>query len=340
MKAILFVLSFSLIYVPSYGQSKSIANLTNANKEYEEGRFQNCVNLLETDMEVFPEDIRFEAYRLLALSYLNMSDKENTHKNVVRLLNDKPDYIEFPYFDPIEFTLLLGKYQVWPKLELGLKTAININSVNPTKNYSVTGSLATFNPKMGFQAGMVGEYYFAKNISANAEILYEGLKYSRNADDVYGWKQDFEEKLNYFTIPVTGRYYKIDKKNFQLGAELGFQLQFLRAINSSIVMSNQITNEQLINTDAIKSEQRSNVMFSGIAGLVSKHKIADGDLVFNTRFAYGLTNAVNPENRFENIKSILENLYVDSDIKFNLLYFSVGYQFPIPKLNNVKRVID
>lgn len=335
-KILLFIGSF-LIYSSASAQSGAIDNLAKANNEYEAGHFQQCIELLKPIVLQLNTEVRFEAYRLMALSYINQNDNINADKAIVNLLSAKPDYRDFPYFDPVEFTRLLTKYKVWPRFELGVKVGLNSNSINPTKNYSITGSAATFKPGIGYQAGMLVEYFFRDQISVNAELMYEGLNYSRSAPNVSGWQQEFTEKLNYFSIPLSARYYMRKWKELQFGAELGFQIQLLNATNSNIVLNNPSTGEHVENTTQQMS-QRNSTLYSGLTGLLLKYTLAGGTLCLNTRFALGLSNVVNSEKRYDNLGFILANQYVDSDINFNLVYFSLGYQFPIPHFYQVKRV--
>lgn len=304
-------------------------SLTAANKAYEAGHFSQCIEILKPCIENLSADVRFEAYRLMALSYINQNDNEKTHEATVNLLRYKPDYRDFPYFDPLEFTKLLAKYDVWALLELGVKGGVNFNSVNPIKNYSVTGSPARFNPRTGYQAGVVAEYFFRKNISLDAAFLFEGINYSRTAENVSGWSQEFAEKLNYFNIPLAGRYYFYKWKDLQFAAELGMQMQMFNATSSNIVLKNNATGENVQNT-VEQSKQRSSMVYYALAGLAVKYKLGGGNLCFNARYAYGLSNIVNADKRYDNLDFILANQYVDSDISFNPLYISLGYQFPLP----------
>lgn len=324
-------LALLLFSISGYAQQNDNAckdALNLANKEYEAGRITQCIELLNPCIDKLDKKVAFEAYRLLAMCYLNLNDEKNTNTAVVNLLKRKPDYRDFPYFDPKDFTNLLAKYDVWPQFELGIKAGVNFNSVRPIKNYSVTGSDATFLPGNGFQAGISAEYYLKKNMSLNADILYEGLNYKRTADNVSGWSQEFTEKLNYFNIPITGRYYFYSKNKWRLAADLGLQTQILSRTNSDIVLSNSETQEKVENT-LEQEKQRNKVLFYGVAGFTAKYKFGGGSLCANVRYAYGFSNVVNADKRYENLDFILANQYVDSDFSFNPLYISLGYQFPL-----------
>ncbi len=310
-------------------------SLSTANKEYEAGRFTSCIEILNPCVSDLANSEVFEAYRLLALCHQALNDEKNTHIGVVNLLRNKPDYRDFPYFDPLDFTKLLVKYDVWPKLELGIIAGINLNSVNPIKNYSLTGSPAEYLPGRGFQAGIVFEYFIRKNISVNTGLLFEGLNYERNAADVSGWKQEYQEKINYFSIPVSGRYYFLERKSLRMAAEIGLQTQLLNGTNSNIILSNNTTSENVQNT-IDQSGIRNKTLFYGLAGIALKYKLAGGNVCASVFYAYGFGNVVNADKRYEPLGFIMANQYVDSDFSFNPLYISLGYQMPMARMYAVK----
>lgn len=340
-KFIIFLLLFlfnAFFTKKAFTQNKSnncSNNLIAANKEYEAGHFIECIQLLDPCINHLSHAEVNEAYRLIALSYLNLKDDDFLDDAVIKLLKNKPDYREFPFFDPIEFTRLLANYDVWPKWEIGVKAGININSVNPINNYSMTGSNARFDPAMGYQFGITGEYFWKKNISITADLLYEGLSYMRVAGDVSGWEQKFTEELNYFSIPLAVRYYFVNWKQLEFSAELGFQTQLLNSTYSNIILNSNTSDETLQFSD-IQFDQRIKFVFYGLAGLAAKYKLGGGKICLNARYAIGLNNIVDESKRFDNINFIFASQYVDSDISLNPFYISLGYQFPLSSFYNVK----
>jgi hypothetical protein len=341
-KILTMIVLLSTMVFSTYAQENNSScsdALKEAYLEYEAGRFNASLEILKPCINSLEKERKFEAFRLQALCHLFLKDNKNADAAVVQLLKSNPNYREFPYFDPLSFTKLLSTFDVFPKFELGLKTSININSVNPIKNYSLTGSNAEFLPKAGFQGGVFIEYYLRRTLSLNAEFLYEGLNYSRVANDVLGWKQVYLENMKFWSIPITARCYLKPMKGWILAGELGFQTQFLSSTNSNVILSNN-ENQSRVQLTANQSEARKKTMFYGLAGASIKHKLAGGTISLNIRYAFGLNNVVNSDKRWSNTAFIFDSQYVDSDMKFNPLYFSVGYQVPIPGKYTVKKKIN
>jgi hypothetical protein len=59
-------------------------------------------------------------------------------------------------------------------------------------------------------------------------------------------------------------------------------------------------------------------------------------LVGSVRYAVGLNKKVNSDKRYSDINFVLSNQYVDNDIRFNPLYFTIGYQIPVEGMYAVK----
>ncbi len=312
-------------------------SLRDAYGQYESADFQGCIDLLEPCVESLERGTVFEAYRLLALCYQQLRNEDKLHKSVVGLLKYNPAYKDFPMFDPVEFSRYLELYDVWSGLELGLKVGVSMNTVRLIKPYSVSSRVkGTYLPKAGFQAGLSAEYFIYRNTSLNVEFLYEGLNYARKADDIFGWKQEFNENLNYFSTPVFLRHTFYEPGNWSLAFNLGVHPFYLNNTKSSVLMTNHETGGTVQSTIS-QQEQRSSVLFATTTGLTLKRRLGGGTVVTNIHFSYTFNNVVDADKRWDNLGFIMNNQYVDSDFSFMPLYFTVGYQLPVPGMHVVKK---
>jgi hypothetical protein len=155
------------------------------------------------------------------------------------------------------------------------------------------------------------------------------------AEPILGWKQHYEEKLNYLSIPITTRYYFLKRKNFTVAAEAGLQTQVLFSTTSNFVFEYDQTG-YTYRSSAQLDDNRKNALFYGLVGLVVKQKIGPGVLVGSFRYALGLNKNINSDKRYSDINFVLSNQYVDSDIRFNPVYITLGYQLPIEGMYAVK----
>jgi hypothetical protein len=312
-------------------------SLVEAYRDYEAGNFEICIERIAPCKNNFSKETTFEAFRLLALCNLQLTQETELHNNIIGLLKSKPEYKNFPLFDPLEFKRTLDKYEVWPRMEVGVKAGFNVNSIRTIQNHSVTGTPAYYSPTLGFQSGIKAEYFIKQNLAINAEVLYEGISYRRTSDDVQQWKQEFTEKLKYVSIPIMVNYYFYETGIWKVSGSVGLQVQSLRNTNSSILLT-KIENGREVQRTASQLDQRNKLNFALLAGATVKRKTGGGSIIADLRFGYGLSNVVNPDTRYQNLPFIMDNQYVDSDIAFMPLYISFGYQLALGNMYVVKKV--
>jgi len=330
-----FLLSFTRILYAQSDKSDCKMVLSLANKEYDAGHFSSCIDMLKTCIDGLDNENKFEAYRLISLSYLGLNDEKKATEASIRLLKLKPDYLDFPYFDPKEFTRMINKYEVWPRAEVGLMVGLNLNNVHLSKNYSVSNSPSRYVPRLGYQTGLTFEYFLKKQWSLNTGLLIERLDYSRESSNVLGWNQNFKEKMRFIGVPMVAKYYFYNKNRLRIAAELGAQIHLLNSTNSYIILNNIETSESFEGS-LNQSDQRNKTLYYGLAGISLKYKTGDGYLCANIRYGYGLNNVVKSDARYNNMDFILTNMYIDSDFKFTPYYFNFGYQLSIPRWNVVR----
>jgi len=332
--AFIFIVFMSFKLSAQNSSTDCSVALKNGYASHESGDFKECINILTPCLNSIPKGVVFEAYRLMALSSMNLSETDNAHEYIVKMLNANPSYRDFPFFDPLAFKKLLDKYEIWAKWELGAKWGLVVNGINPIANYSLTNSEASYNSGMGYQIGLSTEYFLRKNISLGADVLFARSNYSRTAEDVSGWEQEYQERMNYLEIPVQCRYYFFQTENLEIGAELGLQTSILSSTTSNITFTSFETNE-LKQSTYQADNQRNNLLIAGLGGLVAKYQLGGGKLGLNIRYTNGFSNVVDPDTRYDNLVFSFNNQYVDSDFSFNNLAMSLSYSFPIPNLYSV-----
>lgn len=303
-------------------------SLYKANRLYEQGHFQEAVNLLEPCVRNISPDIRFEAYRLLSICYINLNEPEKAEYAVEMLLLHKPSYKEFPYVDPVELNKMLGNYTIRNLIDAGIKVGFNISSVRLWQYQSVTSSSSSFNPKSGYEAGLMLNYHFLPHFTIAAEALYAGLSYGQQSDDVNGWKMRYQEGLNYFSFPMLLKYDFNMAKKFTASIEAGMQWQMLRRSQSSLRFDNPVTGERLETARDYYGSRTARV-YGLVAGIQLKKQLSSGIFGMGIRYAYGLKNIVNPEKRYDDLDFISNWRYLYSDISLNTLCLSMTYQLPL-----------
>ena len=99
----LISIAISLTALSTQAQESSVRQAYNqAENEYNIGRIEQAVALLQNDMNHFQGNLRQSAFRLLALCHLSLDDVEKAEEYTRKLLNEDPYYTASPQ-DPQRF---------------------------------------------------------------------------------------------------------------------------------------------------------------------------------------------------------------------------------------------
>jgi len=331
---IIIVLAFLLLASKfSNGQSNCANTLYEANKSYEAGDFAKSVSqLLPCLKSGFHKDQRVEGYRLLALDYIYLNQPQQADTAVKNLLNNDNNYKLFPLYlnDPASLTKIIDTYDVTPLFNLTVPLiGINFANVNLTSNKAVTNSAASYQPLIGVQFGVEGDYTIWRDLHVTAGVMWMSCRYEHDFDSVAGWKQQYTENLNYVHVPVSARYYFL-KTDAPLRPyiEAGASFDFLASASADIVNTDNTTgntNSTSLNPISRRNNENTSILY----GVGFNYRAAIGWFTFNARYLLGLSPIVNAANRYNDVDFIFNYQYVDDDFKLNNWQFTVGYTFPI-----------
>jgi hypothetical protein len=105
--AIIFT-TFSLS--PAHAQEQECqAALERAEDQYDVSDYSGVIRLLAPCASLIPEERRVRAYKLLALAYLKIDERNSAKANVKDLLELKPKFNPDPNQDPREFVDLVNE---------------------------------------------------------------------------------------------------------------------------------------------------------------------------------------------------------------------------------------
>jgi tetratricopeptide (TPR) repeat protein len=325
-KATLLFCLFSLNIV---AQNACVNSLYESNKLFESGKLQECVNLLEPCLkEKKDKEELIESYHLLAQAYQNLGNLEKANFYVKKMLFIKHDYQKFPNIDPIDFSRLINQYSVSPKLYFGVKFGFNRTSVNLKKSFAAYSSTQRYNPTIGFQLGITGEYRIKPLISLNADILSSGIEINHVTDNAGGLKQNYTEQQNYISILVNGqKSFKLSQKIFLYGG-LGLGLNYMYNANVFFEATDIETKlPRQATQNPISSRNKTQTCANGIIG--ASVPLAQGTISFDANFGYFFGNTVNKNYRMKDLNFIFNNQYVNDDVSLRIMMLSICFKMPL-----------
>lgn len=160
----------------------------------------------------------------------------------------------------------------------GVKGGVNFANITDDKDADM---------KVGFFAGVYGEFMLSEKFSIQPEILYstQGTKYKENGSNEFGsYAVDATFKLDYINVPVMAKYYINDKFSIEAGPYVGFLLKGI--VSYDVSVSNE--NESVSDGDYIDLKDQLNTVDFGL-GFGAGYKV-NSNISLGLRYNIGLTD--------------------------------------------------
>jgi opacity protein-like surface antigen len=194
-------------------------------------------------------------------------------------------------------------------IKFGAKVGLNIS------NFS--GDVTNSKSLIGTQLGGFAEISISDKFAVQPELLFsmQGGKseFSESGVD-YSYSEEYKTKLNYLNIPVLAKYYLGDKFAVLAGPQFGILM--------SAKEDSDVTDTYLGSTETYSESVDSKDFYKTLA------------LSFNLGASYSITDNFFVDARYNLGLSSITKDFTDefgdsfsSDIKNNVIQFSVGYKF-------------
>ena len=182
-------------------------------------------------------------------------------------------------------------------------------------NYGIKGGLnvstladESYSGRLGWNVGVVANYDFNSKYGIEADLIYSKQRartgiYVLEAEEK---EYDLNESSHYLQLPLTFKYYLIDK----FYAEGGFQLGYLLKKKWRCeIFDDELEDNDEETSDVTDGSHRFEVGIVGGVGYVFNN-----NLFVNARYVYGLSHTY-------------KNNIVCEDARLRTFQFSVGYCF-------------
>ena len=304
--------------------------LFRSNKLYNQGKIEEVIKLLEPVVhgKLLNREQTFDAYRILALSFMYSLNAEKTDYFMKEMLKLRVDYQKYPNIDPTEFTKLINKYVVRPQIYAGISFGGSSYLPKLIKSYAVYKSDQSYERTAGYQYGGYLEYCLNSNMSLSTDVLVNGSSIDHIVNDANGWKQEYREiqKSTMITLFGTG-YRKLDRlTNLNIG--LGLGMNILTKAKANLIATSGQTDLVLQSTTNTISE-RNKISPVGLVRLGVDFQTNRGKIGFDLTYVDYFNTTVNSEKRYNNADFIFTNQYVSDDIKLRGMMFNLSYKVPV-----------
>lgn len=342
------------------GKKESVTNypldLSQAEDDFERGNLAGIPERLRAGIENngFSKEEEIRVHRLLTMVHLFSDNEPAAEEELMKLLKADPEHPINELTDPEEFKYLYRKFRTKPIFRIAGTFGVNQTRVNAMDLFATTD--LTNNPsgaiesgelpaaKIGIQLGVTIEREFGfKGLEASFGVMYtqknhtieddiiDGINTSNestendNSTPVAFSKLTFTDAATYLDIPLSFRYnIDLQKKAIPYvfaGIEANLLLSASRKDGSR-------TGAQSISAglqDLKVSEERNSTNYALIGGIGLKYRVKTHFLKFELKYSNGMTNVINPENRYVNQTTVFRLAHVDNNQSLNVVSFNLGY---------------
>jgi hypothetical protein len=283
---------------------------------------------------------RVRARRLIIMAFLFDNNLADAEKSMAALLRDSPGYQIQPD-DPSEFTTLFSTFRTFPFLSLGIFAGANLSSATMTEHYGPynttlsEGHFSITGPE--YQIGVGANIFLTDRFELNMESVYTRTSFAYS-NMQYGFAQiDREETLQRLEFPVSLTF-DITGVNLKPYLRIGASYGYIISATSDYVRSYTSTGSSLFEpveesgVDIRNYRNASTV--NAVIGSGIKYRIGRGYLVFDLRYFYGLSNLVNPGNRWEQ-GTVFSHYHADGDFHVDYFAFSLGFRYSFYKSKKI-----
>lgn len=348
MKRFLFFCLLILAAAPSFGQTCA-QTLRLARATYEQGRLHEIESQLKSCLEdggfsKGEKQLRVEAYKILCLSFIYLEEPQKADEAMLNLKRTDPYYRPNPEVDPAEFVALYNSFREEPIYRYGFKVGGNFSRPN-VKELITAVELANdsefkalFALQLGFSFDLPITLLKQDRWTLHGELLYLQNRFeidqkeppfnpNENGDENTPNAFEGLETQNRIALPVTLEYKLIDKEKSKYEPYVGL------GVSTDYLFSSSLTAQKVKSSSFVPAKnedlnpQREKLNLSALATAGVKIPSGPGYLVFEVRYAHGLTNISSPETALANQFLALDYGYVDPIYNLSSVSFAASFVF-------------
>ncbi len=342
----LILVLLSLFFVHSLPAQDCRDVLRRAVELYEKGHLNEVREVLaDACIQVLPtEKDKEEAYYLLAVANLYMKNLDSAKVALLTILRKNPEYV-CKQKSPLGFQKYYETFKTTPAFIIGGSIGLNTSEIKSIKAYTLdqanVGKEGTYKKVFGFQAHGTAMLPLTPRIYLVGEFGFKHFAYEFENTQFGYSKVRFRERQNWLELPAMIRY------NFGNPYVFKDNKKFIEKLNPYIVVGASGTfllgsTALAFRQDDAKSDRAldltSQVNMNAMRHTWGYYAIVGGGMEYKNgraiwslacKYTIGLADVVKSKTRYDNQNLLFSYGYIDSDIKFRNLTFSLGLTYPI-----------
>lgn len=333
--------TFLFIALSSYAQSACDDQIIEVEKQYEDGKYKEVVNLVESILSEcdLSKQQKSNLLKYIAGANYEMDELEKAEVYLTKFLKTNP-YYEERINDPYAFKEELSKFKSWPRFYIGLGSGIPINNIIVEKIYPVLDpEIVNYNQPVKSSQAFSFIFEFGWNInnyfSINSGISANLMSLSQSIPMYTGLSFNYTEKIIQANIPIYFKFSYPLKKGIIPSIYIGADITQLYNVKYSYNYSqtgdvNQDYEFLLVqrkkgNTsiDSLATSRNLNRK-AAIAGARISYRLNRMQIYIDLRYRRELDLYNNPDARYFHSELNITNNYVLPDLKIETYQISLG----------------
>jgi len=308
-----------------------ITHLKDASNNYDEGNYDDAIGLLKSTLDICSLDKpdKIQAYKLLIMCYIAVDNLEAADKAAGQIMKINPDYTPDKFKDDPKLIALFRKFRPVPVFSIGISGGVNIPFEHTINQYSVVypngQAPASYKTKPGFQLGLQAERRAYKDFWVELGCSYRNSSYKHTLYDVDSQTVNYSEKLTYFDVPLSLKYY-FPLHRLTPYVQAGAYFSFLTNALSTTTSGDQ---KDIIDRIALRNTYQTG--YFGCLGV--GYTIKNFMLFVNVRYIVFPENVNKAGTRYDDQVNLFKYYYVDDDFTLNNMQINAGASFNLSYKN-------
>ncbi len=338
-----FILLISILFLAFNGFSQSACEdrVLEAEKQYEEGKYNKVVNILESVLEEcdLSNLKKSELMKYLSGAYYEMDELEEADKYLMKFIKKNPYYELNVNNDPYAFREELNKFKTWPLFFVGVGAGIPINNIIVEKIYPVSDpTVVDYDQPITSSQAISFMFEFGWNInsyfSINSGMGVTLMSLSQSIPMYSGLNFNYTETIIQANIPAYFKFSYPLKNGLIPAIYFGGDITQLNDANYSYNYSQSgyidqeyeyLLQRKRENASVDSLDIRRNLYRNAIiAGARLSYRLNRIQIYLDLRYRRELDLYNNPNERYFHPDLYISNNYVLPDFKIESYQISLG----------------
>ena len=312
-----------------------IIKLKNANTGFEKGDYDGTIKLLTSALANcnLNKDDKIAANKLLIMSYLKVDKLEEADKAAEAIMKIDPNYVPDKFKDDPKYSALFDQFQPTPVFRIGFNVGINGSAIDVVQYYSIVHqdnleSYSTYNSKTGFRLGLQAEYRAYKNLWVGVAGMFRQWQYEHILDSIENTTIHYSEKISYVDVPLSLRYYILDK-TFSPYVEAGANFSFF---TNALGTTSSDNSKDIVN----RTDYRNSFSIGYFGGAGLAYKMKSWQFFADFRYNYYPDNVNKDGTRYSDLVNVFKYYYIDDDFRMHNWQLGLGVNYNVAYKNKKK----